>query len=57
MTRMLSRISAIALLYSGVAWAAQPPAAIPASVPALESSVARQGHFYAGGRYVGEAGR
>lgn len=29
----------------------------PAGVPAIESNVARQGYFYVGGRYVGEAGR
>jgi pimeloyl-ACP methyl ester carboxylesterase len=30
---------------------------LPADVPAIESNVARQGYFYAGGRYVGEPGR
>ena len=34
-----------------------PPAAIPASVPVVDSNVARQGHFYIGGRYVGDGGR
>ena len=32
-------------------------ASLPAGVNAIESSVARQGYFYVGGRYVGEAGR
>jgi len=32
-------------------------ATMPANVPAIESNVARQGYFYAGGRYVGEPGR
>ncbi len=32
-------------------------AIVPAGVPAIESNVARQGYFYAGGRYVGEPGR
>src|SRR4051812_26561072 len=32
-------------------------AVVPAGVPAIESNVARQGYFYAGGRYVGEPDR
>lgn len=30
------------------------PASVPAGVPAIDSNVARQGYFYAGGKYVGE---
>jgi pimeloyl-ACP methyl ester carboxylesterase len=33
------------------------PATLPPGVNAIESNVARQGYFYVGGRYVGEAGR
>lgn len=33
------------------------PAAVPPSVPVVESGVARQGYFYVGGRYQGEPGR
>jgi len=32
-------------------------AAVPVGVPAIESSVARQGYFYVGGRYVGDPER
>src|SRR5688572_5554524 len=32
-------------------------ATIPAGVPAIESSVAKQGYFYVGGRYVGDPER
>lgn len=32
-------------------------ASLPDSVKTVESSVARQGYFYVGGRYVGDAGR
>ena len=53
--------AAVALLGCGLAFGAAaqgtPPAFIPASVPAVESNVARQGYFYVGGRYVGEAPR
>ncbi len=30
---------------------------LPAAVPAVATTVARHGHFYVGGQYVGEAGR
>jgi len=50
---------ALATLLAGCA--ATPPAGktatLPAGIPAIESNVARQGYFYAGGRYAGEAGR
>src|SRR5689334_23103114 len=32
-------------------------ASVPTGVPAIESNIARQGYFYAGGSYVGEPGR
>ncbi|WP_431270451.1 alpha/beta hydrolase [Dankookia sp. P2] len=34
-----------------------PPAAVPATVKAVESNVARQGYFHVGGHYVGEPGK
>jgi pimeloyl-ACP methyl ester carboxylesterase len=52
---------AIALAVLAAACAAPGPtgniATVPATVPAIESNVARQGYFYVGGRYVGEPGR
>jgi pimeloyl-ACP methyl ester carboxylesterase len=37
--------------------AAQAPASVPADVRVLDSNVARQGYFYAGGQYTGEPSR
>jgi hypothetical protein len=54
--------AASALLASAAAAAALAqdgprPAALPPSINAVESNVARQGYFYVGGRYAGEPGR
>ena len=50
---------ALAAVVAGCANAGtgRPAAAVPSSVKTVESAVARQGYFYAGGRYVGDAGR
>lgn len=48
---------ALATLLAGHQAAAQTPASVPAGVRVLDSNVAKQGHFYAGGQYVGEPGR
>jgi hypothetical protein len=48
---------ALATLLAAQYAVAQTPAAIPAGVRVLDSNVARQGYFYAGGQYAGEAGR
>ena len=53
----LAALALAALLAGPGIAAAQSPASVPAGVPAIESNVARQGYFYVGGRYVGEAGR
>ncbi len=58
-----TRAAAAAALLASAAWAGAAaqdsprPAALPTSVNAVESNVARQGYFYVGGRYAGEPGR
>ena len=49
---------ALAALVSGCANvdSGRRAASLPDSVKTVESSVARQGYFYVGGRYVGEPG-
>lgn len=59
--RKVSSIAATVLLASAasttLAQDGPGPAALPASVNAVESNVARQGYFYVGGRYAGEPDR
>lgn len=59
--RKVSSIAATVLLASvastTLAQDGPGPAALPASVNAVESNVARQGYFYVGGRYAGEPDR
>ena len=50
-------IAVLAVVLAGHAVHAQTPARVPPGVHVLDSNVARQGHFYAGGQYVGEPGR
>ena len=61
LTKTARAVACTALLAGCAAGTATGPvgkvATVPAGVPAIESNVARQGYFFVGGRYVGEAER
>src|SRR5262245_3789865 len=61
MLRKIILATGLGTLLTGCAGTTQPgggmTASVPAGVPAIESNIARQGYFYAGGSYAGEPGR